>query len=108
MMPVSHTRADSPFPPPFCSACYSTYMSTKTIAVESSVYTRLASLKQESESFTKTIDRPIRTAAATGTGDHIADHVTAFTSLPEADVSTMLRVVSENRTTESWECHDLR
>ena len=39
------------------SLCNFTYMATKTIAVDATVYRKLAGRKRESESFTKLLDR---------------------------------------------------
>ena len=83
-------------------------MSTKTIAVESSVYERLAREKRESESFTKVIARLLNTSAEAHTGHHIADAVTGFEPLPEKDADQFLKIVAENRGSETWGTHDLR
>ena len=82
-------------------------MSTKTIAVESSVYARLASAKRESESFTKTIARLLDTSAEAHTGAHIASLLPVFGNLESDDAARMNAVVTENRAGETWERHDL-
>jgi predicted CopG family antitoxin len=46
-------------------------MSTKTIAVDSRVYDRLAREKREGESFSKTIDRLLREIGGVHTGSHV-------------------------------------
>ncbi len=83
-------------------------MSTKTIAVESAVYERLAREKRESESFTKVIARLLTVAAASHTGGSIATAVSGLAPLPADEAEQMLTVVRENRGREKWVGHDLR
>ena len=83
-------------------------MSTKTIAVESSVYARLAGEKRESESFTKVIGRLLNVAAEAHTGGSIAAALAKLEPLPDRDAETMLAVVRESRTREQWDRHGLR
>lgn len=83
-------------------------MSTKTIAVESQVYDRLARAKREGESFSKTIDRLLRQVGSAHTGREILRALEQFPPLPAADAAIMLGVVEENRASETWERHDLR
>lgn len=83
-------------------------MSTKTIAVESSAYARLAREKRESESFTKVIARLLDTAASAHTGRDILSHLAQMTDLKEEEGERMLAVVREDRDKEKWERHDLR
>ena len=83
-------------------------MSTKTIAVDSGVYARLASAKREGESFSRAIDRLLSEVGAAHTGGEILRGLAALTPLSEADAQVFLDVVAENRTGESWESHDLR
>lgn len=83
-------------------------MSTKTIAVDSRVYDRLARAKREGESFSKTIDRLLREVGGVHTGRHVLRALEEMAPLPEADAAVMLAVVQENRASETWEEHDLR
>ena len=83
-------------------------MSTKTIAVDSRVYDRLARAKQEGESFSKTIDRLLREVGGVHTGSHVLRALDDITPLPEEDAAAMLAVVEENRASETWEEDDLR
>jgi predicted CopG family antitoxin len=83
-------------------------MSTKTIAVESQVYDRLARAKREGESFSKTIDRLLRHVGSAHTGREILRALEQFPPLSAADAAVMLGVVEENRASETWERHDLR
>jgi predicted CopG family antitoxin len=83
-------------------------MSTRTIAVDSRVYDRLARAKRERESFSKAIDRLLTEAAAAHTGGEILRVLGEVVPLPEADAAVMLSVVTDNRATEPWEQHDLR
>jgi predicted CopG family antitoxin len=83
-------------------------MSTKTIAVESQVYDRLARAKREGESFSKTIDRLLRHVGAAHTGREILRAIEQNPPLSAADAAIMLGVVEENRASETWERHDLR
>jgi predicted CopG family antitoxin len=83
-------------------------MSTKTIAVESQVYDRLARAKREGESFSKTIDRLLRQVGAAHTGRDILRAVEQVPPLPAEDAAVMLVVGEENRASETWERHDLR
>lgn len=82
-------------------------MSTRTIAVESSVYVRLAREKRESESFTKVIERLLNVAAEVHTGSSIATALNKSKSLPECAAEQMLAVVRKNRTHEKWKLHTL-
>lgn len=83
-------------------------MSTKTIAVDSRVYDRLAQAKREGESFSKAIDRLLREVGAAHSGGHILKALAEVPPLPERDAEAILAVVEENRATEVWEEHDLR
>jgi predicted CopG family antitoxin len=83
-------------------------MSTRTIAVESRVYDRLARAKREGESFSKTIDRLLREVGAAHTGREILRALEQVQPLPAEDAAVMLGVVEENRASEVWERHDLR
>jgi len=83
-------------------------MSTKTIAVDSRVYERLARAKREGESFSRAIDRLLEKVGAAHTGREVLRALEDVVSLPEADAAIMLAVVEENRAGEAWEAHDLR
>lgn len=82
-------------------------MSTKTIAVDSQVYNRLAAVKKEGESFSKAIDRLLTEVVAAHTGSDILRGLT-FAPLPAEEAEVFLEVVAENRTSERWERRDLR
>ena len=74
-------------------------MSTKTIAVETSVYERLAALKRESESFTRVIDRLITGRRPATLGALLNDlQKSGLPALTEAEAATMNRVTAANRT----------
>ena len=83
-------------------------MSTKTIAVESGVYERLAHEKRDSESFTKVIARLLATAVESHTGASIASSLTRMRPIDENEAERMLAVVREDRDDEKWEVNDLR
>jgi len=83
-------------------------MSTKTIAVDSRVYDKLAGVKREGESFSKVIDRLIDEVGAAHTGDDILRALAGLPELSHDDAAAMMAVIAENRKTESWPEHDLR
>jgi len=83
-------------------------MSTKTIAVDSRVYARLAAHKREGESFSTLLDRLLTEAAAAHTGSDILRGLSAVARLSPDDARTFLKVVAENRKGERWEKRDLR
>jgi len=85
-----------------------TYMSTKTIAVDSLVYSRLAAAKREGESFSRAISRLLDTLGAAHTGEDILRELADVPPLSLKDGEAMLAVVAENREQESWVEHDLR
>jgi len=78
-------------------------MSTKTIAVENSVYERLAREKRPSESFTKTIDRLIHSAHR-GTCASAVDEAAAVWQVTgnDAEADRMEEVLRQNRSTTDW------
>jgi predicted CopG family antitoxin len=82
-------------------------MSTKTVAIDSEVYDRLANLKRQSESFSKVINRLIDRVVTAHTAADVLAHLDAQPLLSDADAATMGRVVRENRETENWPAHDL-
>ncbi len=78
-------------------------MSTKTIALESSIYGRLAELKRDGESFSKVIDRLLSEVADAHTGRDILRSLEGFSCLTKSDAERFLAVVAENRDSERWE-----
>jgi predicted CopG family antitoxin len=82
-------------------------MSTRTIAVDSEVYDRLAGGKRRGESFSKVIDRLLDEVGAAHTGQDILRGLAEIPALSEDDAEVMLAVVRENRQGESWAEHDL-
>lgn len=78
-------------------------MSTKTIAVETGVYQRLSREKRDSESFTKVIDRLLKTSARAHTGSDIAKVLSTYPPLSDQDATVMHSIVRENRDSETWE-----
>ena len=83
-------------------------MSTKTIAVEASVYARLARHRLESESFTKAIVRLLDVAGEARTGGRIADALSEMTPLTAQDAERMANVSQDARLNEKGARHDLR
>lgn len=80
-------------------------MSTKTIALETSVYEKLARKKRDGESFTKTIDRLVEAATEQGTCEQAVREAAAiWKSAPKtSEVETMERVVQQNREAGRWD-----
>jgi len=83
-------------------------MSSKTIAVDTRVYEKLAGVKREGESFSKAIDRLIDQVGAAHTGRDILQELSGVMPLSSDDAQVMLSVVAENRENETWDDHDLR
>lgn len=83
-------------------------MSTKTIAVDSRVYERLAAAKNEGESFSKAIDRLLSQLETIHTGQDILRGLDTIGPLADADAEVFLDVVAENRVSEEWDDDDLR
>ena len=83
-------------------------MSTKTIAVDSRVYEKLAGVKREGESFSKAIDRLIDQVGEAHTGRDILRELSGIRQLSYDDAGVMLSIVAENRENETWDDHDLR
>jgi predicted CopG family antitoxin len=83
-------------------------MSTKTIAVDTRVYEKLASVKREGESFSKAIDRLIDQVGSTHTGGEILSRLAEIPVLSSDDSAIMLAKVAENREEETWDELDLR
>jgi predicted CopG family antitoxin len=82
-------------------------MSTKTIALDSTVYTELARNKRESESFSKAIARMLQKTGAVNTGADILARMAEMGALSEKDADLMLCVVKESRVDQTWPKHDL-
>ena len=78
-------------------------MSTKTVALESSIYGRLAALKRDGESFSKVIDRLLSEVADAHTGRDILRSLGGVSPLTEVDAGRFLEVIAENRESEHWE-----
>lgn len=79
-------------------------MSTKTIAVENSVYERLAREKRSSESFTKTIDRLIQAANSGTCAAAVTDAAAVWQAIGnDADADRMEQIIHQNRSTTNWE-----
>lgn len=83
-------------------------MSTKTIAVDTRVYDRLAAVKRTNESFSKAIDRLLTEVAAAHTGRDILRGLATVAPLSQEDSKVFLDVVAENRASEQWDRRDLR
>ncbi len=83
-------------------------MSTKTIALDSRIYTRLAQHKRESESFSKAIDRILQHLEGDHTGRDILGRLQEMPSLSAQDARALLKEIAESRRLELWEGHDLR
>ena len=76
-------------------------MSTKTIALETRVYEKLAGLKKGSESFTKVIDRLIEGNRARTIGEILEElRRSNFDELTHSEAGLMERVRRENRIEE--------
>ena len=85
-----------------------TYMSTKTIAVDSKVYHKLARLRGDGESFSRVIDRLVERALTAHTGAEIlASMGAAPAPLSSAEARQIEKAVKRNRRAEKWELHDL-
>ncbi len=83
-------------------------MSTRTIAIDSEVYERLAGVKRRGESFSRVIDRLLDEVGAAHTGRDILRGLAESPALSEEDAEVMLGVVAESRRSEPWAEHDLR
>ena len=84
-------------------------MSTKTIAVESSVYERLAREKRSSESFTKTINRLIHTANSGTCASAVADAASVWQAIGnDSDAERMEQILHRNRASTDWKVESPR
>jgi predicted CopG family antitoxin len=77
-------------------------MAIKTIALDASVYDRLAATKRGGESFSKAIDRLLTDAAHANTGSDILRRLEGFSALPDEDAAVYMAVIDENRADEQW------
>ena len=78
-------------------------MSTKTIAVESSVYERLAREKRSSESFTKTINRLIHAANSGTCAAAVADAANLWQTIGnDVEADQLEQILHRNRATTNW------
>ena len=79
-------------------------MSTKTIAVEASVYDRLAQEKRPSESFTKTIARLLEQRLRGTCAEAVADSAKFWQSIPTgSEADNMEALVRRNREETVWD-----
>jgi len=83
-------------------------MGTKTIAVDTRVYERLAEAKREGESFSEVIDRLLTEVGEAHTGKDILRGSEALAPLSKEDAEVFLGVVTENRAGEDRQERDLR
>ena len=91
------------------SACRNARMSTKTIAVEASVYERLANAKRPSESFTKVIDRLLAESRRGICAQAVSDAAELWDGDPRAerDAGEIERIVEAGRMNTDWEVERL-
>lgn len=82
-------------------------MSTKNVALNYKVYNKLAQFKDESESFSKAIERLLSRVESEHTGTHILQQLADLSPLNERDAEIMLRQVAQNRKSEAWKSLDL-
>ena len=82
-------------------------MSTKTIALDTRVYEKLARLKGQSESFSSVISGLVDRAVTAHTVTDVLAQLDGLPPLSKADAETMERFVRENRNNETWPAHDL-
>jgi predicted CopG family antitoxin len=82
-------------------------MSTKTIAVDSRVYDKLAKLKTGSISFSKLIDNLVDQAHTSHTVAGVLSKLDVAPPLSSKDARAMEGIVKKNRDGENWEAFDL-
>lgn len=80
-------------------------MATRTIALDGTVYDRLAASKRAGESFSKAIDRLLDDAAAANTGADILRRLESFPALPKDEANVFLDVIAEDRAAGQWGAH---
>lgn len=79
-------------------------MSVKTIALEASVYDRLARQKRPSESFTKTIARLLNEGGRSTCGEAVSDSREFWSRLPSgAEADQIEKIVRQNRQEADWD-----
>lgn len=85
-------------------------MSTKTIALESSVYERLSRSKRPSESFTKAIERLLTESRATTCGQALVDAAEIWGTSPptNSEIRVMERALDERRKNVDWAVEEPR
>jgi predicted CopG family antitoxin len=83
-------------------------MSTKNVALDSKVYSRLASIRRESESFSKAVARLLEEVEGSHTGRDVLARLADMPGLTDEEADRMLEIVEDARQEESWEPHDLR
>jgi predicted CopG family antitoxin len=84
-------------------------MATKTIALEVSVYDKLLGQKQNSESFTKIIDRLISESAGSRTcADAVATAAKIWSDGTEVEAEAMEDALREGRKNTRWEVEALK
>jgi predicted CopG family antitoxin len=82
-------------------------MSTKNIALDSEVYSRLAAFKRESESFSKAVTRMLDAVQSLHSGRDILSRLAELPGIPPEEADAMLAVTEDARREERWESHDL-
>ena len=88
--------------------CNSTCMSTKNIALDSRVYSRLARFKLESESFSKAIARLLDRVEVSHTGRDVLARLADNPGITDEEADRMEKILEDARREERWEPHDLR
>lgn len=83
-------------------------MSTKKIALDSQVYSRLAAFKRESESFSKAVARLLDEVQDSHTGRDVRATLATMPGLSPDEAEAMEKVVEDARRAERWKPHDLR
>lgn len=77
-------------------------MGTRTIAVDSKVYARLAAAKNEGESFSRAIDRLLDSEADRFSGADVLRKLDAIVPLTDAEAAVFVQVVDDARREEEW------
>ena len=78
-------------------------MSSRTVALDSTVYDRLAEAKRPGESFSKAISRLLDETSAAHTGRDILRALESTSVLSDADADAILAIVAEDRANETWD-----
>ena len=82
-------------------------MSTKNIALNTKVYEKLARFKDESESFSKAVDRLLDHVESEKTGADILKQLHTVCPLVDRESRSMKQTVNQNRKSETWDPIDL-